>query len=171
MNIEWLIILSYIWCIPNGHDIKCQMQSCYTCVWSLNMSNTTISRNEVVVTSLIPAIIWPYNSTQCRHNIMMAIHSIQHYRCIIYCNWLWCCDPPTSATIHLMIVSDSFCSIISNLSLPPFPMTHPRMHTTAFDQKGEIYCWVRWQEGVGCIIVERVAGCFDWLHNILLLFA
>jgi len=136
----------------------------------LNVSNITISRTEVVVTSLIPAIIWPYNLTQCRHNIMMSIHSI-HYRCIIYYSWLWCCDPTTFSTIHLMIVFDSFCSIINNLPLPSFPITCPRMHTTAFDQKGEIYCWVRCQKDVGCIIVERVAGCFDWLHTILLLFA
>ena len=55
----------------------------------------------------------------------MAIHSI-HYRGIIYCNWLWCCDHPAASTMHLMIVFDYFYSIISNLLLPPFPITHLR---------------------------------------------
>ena len=100
--------------------------------WSLNVLNTTMSRNEVVVTiSLIPATTYLYNPTQCRHNIMMTIHSI-HYRGIIYCNWLWCCDPPAASTIHLIIVFDSFYSIISNLLLPPFPITRPRIHTSTW---------------------------------------
>ena len=138
----------------------CHMQSCFIFVWSLNVLNTTVSINETVVTSfLIPATtFYLYNPTQCRHNIIITIHSI-HYMGIIYCNWLWCCDPPAASTIHLMIVFDSFYSITSNLLLPPFPITHPRMHTSTWPKRWNTLlspmsrrCWLYYC-GESCSVV------------------
>ena len=93
----------------------------------------------------------------------MVIHSI-HYRSIIYCNWLCCCDPPSASfTIHLMIVFDSFCSTIGNLSLPPFLMNRPKMHTSAWPKGWRILlswmariCWLYYC-GEGCSVFRFTA--------------